>query len=89
MADFKVSGNLTGQISNLRTAANSVNSSYDLPDASQVGSLQTANEIINQQKAIKALLDLYKAWLLKDAADLDGFVAEAEKMDAAIGANQK
>ena len=77
MADFKVSDTLSEQISALRQAGNSVNES-------QIDSLKTAKQIAQQHNAIKQLLEAYKALVLKDAKDLDAFVAEAKKMDSAV-----
>lgn len=84
MADFKVSDTLSEQISALRQAGNSVNESSDKLNESQIDSLKTAKQIAQQHNAIKQLLEAYKALVLKDAKDLDAFVAEAKKMDSAV-----
>lgn len=84
MADFKVSGTLTTEISALRTAANAVNESCTTLDGSQVSTMKTANRMAAEHKAIMELMEMYKALVLKDAKDLDAFVAEAEKMDSSI-----
>lgn len=89
MADFKVDKKLTGEISDLRTTGNSINSSYAKISSGDVKTLKTAVEIIDQHADIKALLELYKSLVLRDAKDMDAFVAEAEKMDAATAKAHK
>ena len=84
MADFKVNKNLTGEIDGLRSTGDSLNASYASIDSAEVNTLKTAMGIIEQHTSIKKLLELYEVLVLRDASDMDGFVAEAEEMDAAI-----
>lgn len=87
MADFKVNKQLTQEISELRSKGEAISDAYTALDSGEVNTLKTSMEIIAQHAQIKALLDLYKALVLRDAADMDAFVREANKMDEAISSS--
>ena len=87
MAEFKVNKALTGEISDLRSTGDSLNSTYATIDSGDVKTLKTSVEIIAQHASIKALLEEYKSLVLRDARDMDAFVKEAETMDDTISAS--
>ena len=87
MAEFKIDKALTAEISGLRDSGNSVNDGYAAISSDDVSTLKTSMSIISQHANIKALLDLYKSLVLRDAQDLDDLVKEAEEMDAAISSS--
>lgn len=84
MTDFKVHKNLNGEISGLRSAGEAISSEYKSISSSEVKTLKTSMEIIDQHKAIKELLDLYEALVIKDANDMDAYVTTANLMDKSI-----
>ncbi len=87
MAEFKINKALTGEISSLDNCGQKVNDGYSSIQTDDVKTLKTSMEIVSQHAAIKKLLDLYQALVLRDAKDLTEMVKEVSKMDEDIAAS--
>ena len=84
MKEFMILPPLMLEISGAKSAASHINSGYATVDSSDVKTLKTAMEIIDQHKKIYKLIGLYQSLLERDVADLAEMVNEAEKMDALL-----
>lgn len=84
MAEFKINDGILDEISNLKSAGNSLNGQYSPISPDDVRTLQAARILIAQHECIKKLVDLYKSLVLKEAQDLYDMVEEAKMMDTKI-----
>lgn len=81
MSEFKINSDFTTEVEDLGISAGALNLFYYDIELPEVNTLNTANKIIAQNRAIKEVIELYKELLNKDVGDVKAFIAEAEKLD--------
>ena len=87
MAEFKVTEGIDGYIEGMRLAGDYLNAGGDGRTNAEGMSLKTAVHYGQQNQKIMQLLELYRALVLKDAADLTEMVASVRETDSSIAGN--
>ena len=84
MKEFLVATEFLADVGAFSSAGNALNSTSVSIDSGGVSTLATSMAYIEQQKAIKALIDSYVALIQKDVKDLFELQRTAALMDARI-----
>ncbi|MBR4287078.1 MAG: DUF5344 family protein [Clostridia bacterium] len=89
MAEFKISPGLSGEVTTLKNKGKELaTDSVDI-DKSDVKTLKTSMEYIQQQKDIRTLLRLYAALVKKDADDMKKMINDVHVMDEKIASGNR
>ncbi len=89
MAEFKVAPGLSGEVSTLKSKGEALATDGVDVDKSDVKTLKTSMEYIQQQKDIRTLLRLYAELVSKDAKDMNKMIKDVEQMDEKIASGNR
>ena len=89
MAEFKVSPGLSGEVDTLKSKGDALATDSVSVDKSDVKTLKTSMEYIQQQKDIRNLLRLYAELINKDAKDMKKMISVVEEMDEKIATGNR
>lgn len=83
MAEFKLSQKFRDEISELKNAGDTMNSSAAEISSEGVDTLKTSMKYIEQHEEIIELMNLFRSLVIKDAGDLETMMAAVEDADTA------
>ncbi len=89
MAEFKVSPGLSGEVNTFKSKGEALAADGVNVDKSDVKTLKTSMEYIQQQKDIRNLLRLYAELVKKDAKDMNKMIKDVEQMDEKIASGNR
>lgn len=89
MAEFKVSPALSNEVTRLATKGRALATDRVSVDESDIKTLKTSMEYIEQQKKIRRLLRLYAELVGKDAEDMNKMIRDVRRMDDSLASGNR
>ena len=89
MAEFKISPGLSNEVTTLKNTGKELATDSVSVDKSDVKTLKTSLEYIQQQKNIRTLLRLYADLVKKDADDMKKMINDVHSMDEKLASGNR